>query len=442
MNLRRFLERLVLRAGPNANSEPGNVLTIISVVYSTEAKTFSGPAVYITQAGPAVAPPAPVAPTPSGPAAQDPQPTESSVPTATEQADTPSSPASQSSPSDSQPTDSSVLNVTSSPTAPVTSPVVSTPGVDAASGTSATPTAEPTSGGMSGGAKAGLAFGIILGLAFIGVGVFYLYRRQKQKHEAHERLDDEKMAMTYPDVLPRHPEPEMAAAVPQLSLRPITQFNPNLAGTQQDSAPGGIPASASASDPMPTGAAAAIAAATATNKGTTGLRQPGLSAWERPGSRNAANDPANPFGNHAETIASPPNGSRPSTAQAPAQAPSPSAVPIRAPSPQDVNPADFPLPSSGPSSPNASSFDPNVNGQPKGSDGPSSAVTGAVAGAVAGAAIATAITKDDAPKKSGPTPGPVHRVQLDFIPSMEDELEIHTGQLLRIKHEYDDGWVS
>jgi hypothetical protein len=25
---------------------------------------------------------------------------------------------------------------------------------------------------------------------------------------------------------------------------------------------------------------------------------------------------------------------------------------------------------------------------------------------------------------------------------MEDELEIHTGQLLRIKHEYDDGWVS
>jgi hypothetical protein len=31
---------------------------------------------------------------------------------------------------------------------------------------------------------------------------------------------------------------------------------------------------------------------------------------------------------------------------------------------------------------------------------------------------------------------------MDFVPSMEDELETQTGQLLRIKHEYDDGWVS
>jgi hypothetical protein len=320
---------------------------------------------------------------------------------------------------------------------------------------------------MSGGAKAGLAFGIILGLAFVGFGVFYLYRKQKQKNDAHQRLDDEKMAMTYPDVLPHHPEPEMRAtatppslAAPHLSLRPLTQFNPSLTDNQQRTVPDGTPVPTSTQNLTPT-----AAAAIATQKGTTGFRQPGLSAWEQPGSRNAANDPANPFGNHAETIMSP-NVSRPSTAQAPTQTPSqaptqpavaPVAAPARAPSPQDVNPADFPLPSSGPTSPtpaspapaspNASNFDSNVTGQPAGSDSQSSTATsgaaGVAAGAVAGAAIAAAASKNNSsPKKPAPPSGTVHRVQMDFIPSMEDELEIHTGQLLRIKHEYDDGWVS
>lgn len=35
----------------------------------------------------------------------------------------------------------------------------------------------------------------------------------------------------------------------------------------------------------------------------------------------------------------------------------------------------------------------------------------------------------------------VHRVQLDFAPSMDDELELRQGQLVRMLHEYDDGWV-
>ena len=36
----------------------------------------------------------------------------------------------------------------------------------------------------------------------------------------------------------------------------------------------------------------------------------------------------------------------------------------------------------------------------------------------------------------------VHRVHLDFKPSMEDELELRAGDVVRILHEYDDGWVS
>jgi len=35
----------------------------------------------------------------------------------------------------------------------------------------------------------------------------------------------------------------------------------------------------------------------------------------------------------------------------------------------------------------------------------------------------------------------VHRVQLDFKPSMDDELELKSGQIIRMLHEYDDGWV-
>lgn len=43
---------------------------------------------------------------------------------------------------------------------------------------------------------------------------------------------------------------------------------------------------------------------------------------------------------------------------------------------------------------------------------------------------------------AAPAVNNVHRVQLDFKPSMEDELELRSGQLVRMLHEYDDGWVS
>jgi hypothetical protein len=42
----------------------------------------------------------------------------------------------------------------------------------------------------------------------------------------------------------------------------------------------------------------------------------------------------------------------------------------------------------------------------------------------------------------GPANSAVHRVQLDFKPTMDDELELKAGDLVRLLHEYDDGWVS
>ena len=42
----------------------------------------------------------------------------------------------------------------------------------------------------------------------------------------------------------------------------------------------------------------------------------------------------------------------------------------------------------------------------------------------------------------GPQNSNVYRVQLDFKPSLEDEMEMKAGELVRLLHEYDDGWVS
>ncbi|PPJ59441.1 hypothetical protein CBER1_02434 [Cercospora berteroae] len=81
----------------------------------------------------------------------------------------------------------------------------------------------------------------------------------------------------------------------------------------------------------------------------------------------------------------------------------------------------------------------------------------AAAGAVAAAgAIAAHGHRDSEPStprsahgppggaRGPPPPGQpnnVHRVQLDFKPSMDDELELISGALVRLLHEYDDGWA-
>jgi len=75
-------------------------------------------------------------------------------------------------------------------------------------------------------------------------------------------------------------------------------------------------------------------------------------------------------------------------------------------------------------------------------------------GAAAGAGIGAAVASGHKSPENGP-PSPtesnssaaaaaknnVHRVQLDFKPSMDDELELRAGDLVRLLHEYDDGWA-
>jgi hypothetical protein len=201
---------------------------------------------------------------------------------------------------------------------------------------SATPETEQT--GLTGGAKAGLAVGIIFGLALVFGLIFFCWRRKKSHRELEEY--NEKSAASPPvhvnrfssDSL-RRTSTQTSATAPRLSLRPVTQFLPNLTagGAEQKTA-------------------------------------------------------QNPFGDAAALSEK-----------------------------------------SGASHDRANSSDSNASVE--------SATAAAVIPGSAQAATAAAV-----PVNRGPNN--VHRVQLEFKPSMEDELELKSGQLVRMLHEYDDGWVS
>jgi hypothetical protein len=182
--------------------------------------------------------------------------------------------------------------------------------------------------------------------------------------------------------------------------------------------------------------AAVVGAAAVTRKPAPSEQQ---NAWERTGNEKNANDPANPFGNHAETTTM--------HNVAPAQQ-------ARAPSPS-IDASDFPLPGSVAPSERAISIaatpsSDNISISPKNHAGqstlslaapstPAPSLGMAAAAGLVGAAAAGASKRDSPP--SPPPADNVYRVQLDFKPSMEDELDIRAGQLVRMVHGYDDGWV-
>ena len=337
------------------------------------------------------------------------------------------------SPSETTPTlaaaTSSSPLVTSSP-----SSMQSQAAVSSAPTHSAAATKSDSSGGMSGGAKAGLAIGLLLLAGLIIAGAFLCYRRRKRQTSEYAKTDDEKSA--YAGGLARAQSTtstRTTATAPRLSLRPVTQFLPDLAAR-------GKAANAA-------GAAAAGGAAMATKE---------------------HNNPANPFGKHAEV-------SQPSETSSNEK----SVLPIQA----NTNENPF--------ADNAGIVPPsNERALPPSADVPAplrvrtptpetaAAAAGAgIAGAGAGAIAATKLNeRNNVPKPlalspnrsaspapaapspvtsefsqtsatpaamaNGPPPSNVHRIQLDFKPSMDDELALRAGQLVRLLHEYDDGWVS
>lgn len=325
------------------------------------------------------------------------------------------------------------------------SPKLETPTVVSAANAQSTSTfipatSESASGGMSGGAKAGLAIGVLLAIGALAGLIFFCCRRRKNhRMEAYSRASDEKAGLGCEGAavgLGRSASVQTSktfATAPRLSLRPVTQFLPDIAAQRKS------------------GNNFAAAAGPLRHNAPTSQE----SDAEKAAVDNRPNDPANPFGNHAEMSEkqsfrrNSENLTNPfgNHAQTDRKLTEPSAEPevippaplrIRMPTPDGKTVAiaagaaavgvmageerNVPEPLN--LSPNRTAS-PVMNGLPSPTASDFS-ITPVSPGTFA----------------NGPPPSNVHRIQLDFKPSMDDELELRAGQLVRLLHEYDDGWVS
>ncbi|KAF7956573.1 hypothetical protein EAE96_003907 [Botrytis aclada] len=324
---------------------------------------------------------------------------------------------------------SSVALLAATNNVPTSTAVASSTSASSANASS-TAAADTSSSGMSAGGKAGLVVGILL---LLGVGLallLFFFKKKKQAAKA-ERLDDEKSAMVASSA--RRAEATRveiqrsasqrsnqggAAAAHRLSLRPVTQFQPFNEKTGANQAPSQM----------------------------GGMLTPVSTAPSYHSQQPQDQNRNNPFGNHAESIDTPNTNGPPiiegfndggeviaASAVVGAAVSSPAS---KSPAPAPLKPVG--LARSASKAGNGLKMDfttkPNtVLSPPSPSGSEFSTASGATqAQSVTGMAIAAA---------GGPPNTTVHRVQLDFVPSMDDELELKAGQLIRILHEYDDGWA-
>ena len=414
--------------GPGVGNEktakqPNNqVATLVSVVFVTASQTFDGEiASYVTMGSTSPSPlPSQPQITSDTPTAQlttsdmpSPLPTSGNVDPSVAAISIalvgtlpPDTTAPSNAPSTSLPTSSpdpvhQTVKTTPSATAGIATLTAAVPSssvsVDAISATQST--ADPAavsqlSTGISGGAKAGIAIGVILGLAALIGLLAYCYRRRKQqKNQAYEHTEDEKNPFGDNAAAPA---PAHAVTPPQLSLRPVTQFEPEFVGAKTPTNPAPAPAVPPHFEnrdlekvPSETGNEHGYSAEAApVNPEVPAPLRVGTPPSDLPA--NAAG-----FGTLAAgataNVAQRHNGPKPLEIRRGAS-PTPRSIEQSMPSPTGT---EFSM---------------------------------------------TSVSTNNIGNGSPPTN--VHRIQLDFKPSMADEIELKAGQLVRLLHEYDDGWVS
>ena len=414
--------------GPGIGNEknvkqPNNqVATLVSVVYVTASQTFDGEIASYVTIGPTSPSPLPPQPqiTSDAPTVQlttsdmpSPLPTSGNVDpsvaaissalvrTLSKDTTVPANAPSTSLPTSSPDPVRQTVKTTSSVAAgiPTLTPTVpsSSASVDAISATqsAADPAAvSQLSTGISGGTKAGIAIGIILGLSALISLLAYCYRRRKQqKNQAYEHTEDEKNPFGDNAAAPA---PIDAVAPPQLSLRPVTQFEPEFVGAKTPTNPAPTP---TVSPHVENQDLEKVPFETRIQHGYSAEAapvSPEVPAPLRVGTP-ASDLPANAagFGTRAAgataNVAQRHNGPKPLEIR---RGTSPTSRSIEQPMP----------------SPTGTEFS------------------------------MTSVSTSNIGNSSPPTN--VHRIQLDFKPSMADEIELKAGQLVRLLHEYDDGWVS
>ncbi|KAI0165941.1 hypothetical protein GGR57DRAFT_143642 [Xylariaceae sp. FL1272] len=303
---------------------------------------------------------------------------------------------------------------------------------------SASSAASASSSSSSAGTIAGIVIGVLGGILVVALLVFFLFNRRKkdlEKQRQEQQEEEKSSGGPYVGGVTRTASvhtTRTTATAPRLSLRPVTEFNPTFNERRSSKGAGLM---------LATGGASQQAAK-------------GASLWERPSTGHSINT-ENPFADAARSITPTSDGPPASHDQPRNPFDSPEhvvgmahttdmpAVPVSPVSPvspvdavavagasltrkASTKKADSPPPldltmPAGPPSPTGTEFSMN-SVAPGQSPGPSKSA----------AAIAEA---------GGPPSTAVHRVQLDFHPSMNDEMELRAGHLVRILHEYDDGWT-
>lgn len=284
------------------------------------------------------------------------------------------------------------------------------------------------SGSLSGGAKAGIAIGVIAAVGLIA-GLILFWLRKKKQSQNLQAEDNEKTfpnhGLAPPGPPPMSEPPKTPVQPPQLNVRPMTQFAPDL----------------SSNNAVAAGAAVGVGSAAAASRNLTSSQPHGM-APPQPSiasgnSQDPFGDPVNPFGNQAEASSPPGAANAMNQSTAPAMGSTETATPADASGASGLGAAAAGAAVAGAAVGLASkSADKDLPHPPEtGSSRPESPAASTDAGSVQGAAMAPGAGP------GGPGPMNVHRVQMDFNPSMEDELALQSGQLVRLLHEYDDGWV-
>ncbi|PFH55321.1 hypothetical protein XA68_10121 [Ophiocordyceps unilateralis] len=235
-------------------------------------------------------------------------------------------------------------------------------------------------GGSGPGVKVGIALGVMGGIVALGLMAFFLLKRRRKQAEKGYKLQDEKPRKGFGAI--SNPFESSSArdnpGAPRISLRPVTQFLPNWNGLEKRTSKGPMTAKAAAEP----------------NQGDP---------WDR--------TMVNPFDNVPSTIAEEQSVRSFSTSTGSINGSNPFAGgrTVGPPSTRSPPPGSMALSTS-----------------PTGTDYSLSSVSSEAAAAGAAAGL--------------PPVSAVHRVQLDFKPTLDDEMELRIGELIRLLHEYDDGW--
>ncbi|KAJ4527989.1 hypothetical protein HRR83_000740 [Exophiala dermatitidis] len=287
-----------------------------------------------------------------------------------------------------------------------------------------------SSRGMSTGAKAGIAIGVIGALGLFAVFLLWLLGKKRRARESQANKDNEKSTYangpTATELVDRSPTVSSPAA-PRLSLRPVSRMLPEFMGSGSKSRMSGGNLLNTIGE---------TGAVTSRNPSPSPQPRGPSPTPKRAEVQNLSNpfaDPQNPFADPEKSIQPPAPVAVAPTAPKPLSAiPAPNAKPAS--EPQSGHVPDSPavdIPAPAPAAVTAPEPAKNTMAVPAPEQTSSAGLSTPVSAAPSPAAA------------SGPEPpqGNVFRVLMDFKPSMDDELELKNGQLVRMLHEYDDGWA-